>query len=110
MGASRTVTAVVGLLLGLLVSVAAWIYFDTFLLFLFLPFVPLLAPGIGRRGDHVESGAAGRNGSGDRSSTGGGPGPGGRTGLDVRRCPRCGFRTDDPGFEYYPRDGSRLRE
>ena len=39
---SRVVTGLVGLLLSLAVSVAAWVYFDTLLLFLFLPLVPLL--------------------------------------------------------------------
>lgn len=39
---SRALTGLLGLLLGLAVSVAAWIYFDTLLLFLFLPLVPFL--------------------------------------------------------------------
>lgn len=39
---SRALTGLVGLLLGLAVSVAAWVYFDTLLLFLFLPLVPFL--------------------------------------------------------------------
>lgn len=39
---SRTATAVAGLLASLLVSVAAWYYFDTLLVFLLLPFLPLL--------------------------------------------------------------------
>ena len=39
---SRTATAVAGLFVSLVVSVAAWYYFDTLLAVLFLPFVPLL--------------------------------------------------------------------
>lgn len=39
---SRTLTAVVGLAVSLGVSVAAWVYFDTLLVFLLVPFVPFL--------------------------------------------------------------------
>mgnify|MGYP000622154599 CR=1 FL=1 len=39
---SRTATAAVGLAVSLVLSVAAWYYFETLLLFLFLPFVPVL--------------------------------------------------------------------
>lgn len=39
---SRYLTAAVGLTLGLLVSVLAWWYFQTLLVFLLLPFVPFL--------------------------------------------------------------------
>jgi len=39
---SRTATAVAGLLVSLLVSAAAWYYFDTLFAFLLLPFLPLL--------------------------------------------------------------------
>ncbi|MFC4437418.1 MULTISPECIES: hypothetical protein [Natrialbaceae] len=83
MVSSRAVTAIVGLGAGLAVSVIAWIYLDTFLLFLFLPFVPFLFPG-GSRGTEPE--------------------------REYRRCPRCGFETTDPDHEYCPRDGERLRE
>jgi len=79
---SRTLTALVGLTLGLLVSVAAWIYFETLLLFLFLPFVPFL---FARRNREPQP-------------------------RSVRRCPRCEFQTADPDHEFCPRDGSRLRE
>ncbi|MFB6170850.1 MAG: hypothetical protein ABEJ06_06840 [Haloarculaceae archaeon] len=79
MVSSRTVTAVVGLLVSLLVSVVAYVYFDTLFLFLFVPFVPLLLGG--RGSDEPQS---------------------------VRTCPACGFRTADPTFEYCPRDGTRL--
>ncbi|WP_251341398.1 hypothetical protein [Haloplanus halophilus] len=44
---SRTATAAVGLVASIAVSVAAWYYFDTLLVFLLLPFVPVLF----RRGD-----------------------------------------------------------
>ena len=77
---SRLVTAAIGLLVSLLISAAAWYYFETFLLFLFVPFVPLLL----RRGD----------GSSDAKR--------------VRSCPECGFQTTDSAFEYCPRDGTRL--
>lgn len=42
---SRTVTAVVGLAVSLLVTVALWWYFETLAVFLFLPFVPFLFRG-----------------------------------------------------------------
>jgi hypothetical protein len=42
---SRTATAVVGLAASLAVSGAAWYYFDSFLLFLLLPLVPVLLRG-----------------------------------------------------------------
>jgi len=78
---SRTLTALVGLLASLAISVVAWYYFHTVLLFLFVPFVPILLRG-------------GRDGLGGRD--------------DARECPTCGFRTDDPAYEYCPRDGTRL--
>ncbi|WP_440769085.1 hypothetical protein [Natronorubrum sp. DTA28] len=68
-------------------SVAAWVYFETVLFFLFLPFVPFVF-GWGRS-----------NGTDERSRQ--------RT---AKRCPACSFRTTDPSFEYCPRDGRRLRE
>ena len=78
---SRTVTALAGLALSVVVSVAAWVYFDTLFVFLFLPLVPLLF-------------ARGRgNGDGERT---------------VYECPTCGFRTADPEFAYCPRDGTEL--
>lgn len=76
---SRTATALVGLALGLSVSAVVWYYYGTILLFLFVPFVPLL---LGR-------------GSDDRDHR-------------LRECPECGFRTADPGFDFCPRDGTRL--
>lgn len=81
MVSSRTATALVGLAASLLVSVAAWYYFETLLLFLFVPFVPLLLRG-------------------RRDAGTGGPA--------VRECPACGFRTAEPGFDFCPRDGTRL--
>lgn len=83
---SRTLTAVAGLAVSLAVSVAVWVAFDTLLLLLFVPFVPfLLSRGATRTG-------------GER------PEP------RERECPACGFRTDDPRFDYCPRDGTPLDE
>ncbi|GAB3326578.1 hypothetical protein [Haloplanus salinarum] len=42
---SRTATAAVGLVASLALSVAAWYYFETLLVFLLLPFVPVLLRG-----------------------------------------------------------------
>lgn len=81
MPSSRTATALVGLLLSLLVSAAVWYYFDTFLLFLLVPFVPILLRG-GSRGERQE--------------------------LATRTCPRCGYETRDPRYEFCPVDGTRL--
>jgi hypothetical protein len=75
---SRLATAAVGLLASLAVSVALWLYFDTFLFFLLVPFVPFLF------------------GRGERAAP------------PVRECPVCGFRTRDEEFDYCPRDGHRL--
>lgn len=74
-------TALVGLLASLAISAAAWYYFGTFLLFLFVPFVPIL---LRRRVD-------------------------GREGTSAsRECPVCGFQSADPAYEYCPRDGTLL--
>ncbi|MCT9097377.1 hypothetical protein [Haloarchaeobius sp. HME9146] len=75
----RILTLLAGVLASLVITAALWWYFETLAVFLFLPFVPFLF----RRGD------------GSRE-------PEGRT------CPRCGFRTTDPGYEYCPRDGEPL--
>lgn len=77
---SRTVTALVGLALSILVSVLAYVYFDTLFLFVFLPFVPFLFA---------------RGWGDDEEPT-------------VYECPTCGFRTADPEFAYCPRDGTEL--
>jgi len=45
MVSSRTVTAAVGVLGSLLVSLLLWQYFDTLAFFLFVPFVPFLFRG-----------------------------------------------------------------
>ena len=76
---SRTATAVVGLAVSLLVTVALWWYFETLAVFLFLPFVPFLFQGDG-------------DDEGDR----------------VRECPQCGFQTTAEEYEFCPRDGTRL--
>lgn len=89
MAGSRILTALVGLAVGLAVSVAAWIYFDTLALFVFLPFVPFLF--------------------GSRSGTSGARGAR-KSAPPVRRCRTCGFETRNPEFEYCPRDGGRLVE
>jgi hypothetical protein len=78
MVASRTATAAAGLLVSLALTVALWWYFETLLVFLFLPFVPFLFRG---RADDEPP---------------------------VRECPVCGFRTRAEDFEYCPRDGHRL--
>lgn len=76
---SRAATAIVGLAATLLVSAVAWYYFETALLFLFVPFVPFLFTR--RDGDEVAA---------------------------RRVCPTCGFSTSDPGFAFCPRDGTEL--
>jgi hypothetical protein len=76
---SRTLTALLGVAVSLAVSAVAWVYFDTLLLFLFVPFVPLLL----RRGT--------------------------REGVPpVRTCPACGFSTRNTAYDYCPRDGTEL--
>jgi hypothetical protein len=75
---ARWLTALVGLFASFAVSVLAWQYFDSFLFFLLIPFVPFLFRG--------------------RSSS--------RPAM--KRCPRCGFETSSREFEYCPRDGTRL--
>ena len=82
MVSSRTLTALVGLVLSVAVSVVAWVYFDTLFVFLLVPFIPLLFRGFG--------------GGSQRPAT--------------RECPQCGFRTADPEVRYCPRDGTELRE
>jgi hypothetical protein len=84
MAASRTATAVVGLVASLAISIAVYVATGWLFLFVFVPFVPFLfARPLGGDGP-------------DR------PPP--------RECPQCGFRTRDPDFEYCPRDGRSLRE
>ncbi|WP_262180779.1 hypothetical protein [Haloarcula laminariae] len=78
---SRTLTAAVGLLVSLLLSAALWVYFDTLLVFLFLPFVPFLFRGFGGDGPTI-----------------------------VQECPHCGFQATSEAYDYCPRDGSRLEE
>lgn len=79
---SRTLTAAVGLALGVAVSVVAYVQYDTLLVFLFLPFVPFLF----RKGGEDEAEPA------------------------VKECPVCAFRTTNPEFTHCPRDGHRLEE
>lgn len=79
MDRSRTVTAAVGLLASLLLSVAVWWYFNSLVLFLVVPFVPFLLRG------------------GEK-----------RVVPETRRCPACGFETTNDAYDYCPRDGRRL--
>lgn len=79
---SRRATALVGLLASLAVSAAIYYYTGWFLLFLAVPFVPLL---LGRRDGDDERGSSAR-----------------------RTCPECGYTTSDPEVRYCPRDGTEL--
>lgn len=79
MPSARASTAVAGLLGSLALTVALWWFFDTLLVFLFLPFVPFL---FRSRDDDLPS---------------------------TRECPVCGFETRDEEYDYCPRDGHRLR-
>ncbi|WP_254272232.1 hypothetical protein [Haloarcula marina] len=79
MAGSRTLTALVGLAVSVAITVALWWYFDTLLVFLFLPFVPILFRGFG----------------GDDSPV-------------AQECPHCGFQSTVEAYDYCPRDGSRL--
>lgn len=79
---SRTATAAVGLLASLVVTVALWWYFDTLLVFLLVPFVPLLFRGLGGNDEPTI----------------------------VQECPHCGFQATSSAYDYCPRDGSRLEE
>lgn len=79
---SRTLTAAAGLAIGVVVSVVAYVQYDTLLVLLFLPFVPFLF----------------RSGDDDQ------PEP------TVKECPVCAFRTTNPEFTHCPRDGYRLEE
>jgi hypothetical protein len=78
MFSARTATAVTGLLASLVITVALWWYFETMLVFLFLPFVPFLLRGRGREQP------------------------------PVRECPVCEFQTRNEEYDYCPRDGHRL--
>jgi hypothetical protein len=79
---SRTATALVVGIASIAVSVLLYAYTGSLVFFLFLPFVPFL---FSNRED-------------DRRPEQ----------RPVFECPRCGFRTRNPEFEYCPRDGSRL--
>lgn len=79
MVSSRSATALAGLALSIVLSVAARFYFDTLLLFLVVPFVPLLFR---------------RRAADDRPPR--------------KRCPDCGFETREPSYSHCPRDGTPL--
>jgi hypothetical protein len=81
MASSRWTIALLGLIGSLALSAVLWIVFDTAVFFLIVPFVPFVLGG------------------------------GGRTEPEpVYRCPICDFQTTGSGYEYCPRDGTRLRE
>lgn len=79
LGDSRLQIAIGGLILSVSISILAWMYWQTLLLFLVIPLVPLFAYSIGQK-----------------------PAPA------KKACPVCRFRTTDPSYEYCPRDGHRL--
>lgn len=80
---SRTATAAVFLVGSLLASLALWVYFDTVLFFLFIPFLPFLFRGLGKSEESEQR---------------------------VKSCSQCGFQTVSDEYEYCPRDGRRLVE
>ena len=85
MAASRTITALAGLVASLALSAAIYVATGSLLLFVFVPFIPfVLSRSLGGRADEETA--------------------------PVRECPNCGFRARDPEFDYCPRDGRRLRE
>ena len=81
---SRTATALVVGAASLAVSALLYVYMDTLLFFLLVPFVPFLFS--------------------DRDSA---SEPETRS---IRECSRCGFSTQDREIEYCPYGGSRLDE
>ncbi len=84
MNRSRTVTALVGVIVSLVLSAALYVYTGSVLFFLLVPFVPFLF-------------TAGRTTDSEPA-------------RETKQCGRCGFRTEDVSFEYCPYDGSRLYE
>lgn len=81
MVSARVATAAAGVVASLAVSFLVWRVYGFALLFLAVPFVPLLF----RERD-------------------------GQSAPPVFECPNCSFRTRDPEFSYCPRDGTRLEE
>lgn len=79
MVSSRMATALAGLIASLGISIAAWVLFDTLLLFLLVPVVPLL---LRHQGEDPP--------------------------VAAKRCPVCGFETQEPPFAHCPHDGTRL--
>lgn len=82
---SRTMTALVGVIVSIALSALLYVYTGSLLFFLFVPFVPFLF--INRSESETEPRRP-----------------------PWRQCTRCDFRTRNPEFEYCPRDGSRLYE
>lgn len=81
---SRTLTALVGVVVSLGLSVVLYVYTGSLLFFLLVPFIPFFFAA----------------GSSDDAEDG----------PPIKTCDRCSFRTHNPEFEYCPRDGSRLHE
>jgi hypothetical protein len=77
---SRTATAIVGIGISFAITVLAWWYFESVVVFLVLPFVPILFRRLGSEPERLPEWA----------------------------CPRCGFRTRNPEYGYCPRDGTAL--
>ena len=79
---TRALVALLGLGVSVALSAALWYVFDVPFVFLFLPFVPFFFL---RRG-----GAAGA--------------------TPKKRCPVCGYETQNPSYDHCPRDGTELIE
>lgn len=82
---SRFATAIAGILVSVVISVAVYWVTGSLLVFLVVPFVPFLLRGRDREA---------QTSVGDQT-----------TALE---CPVCGFRTREAEFEYCPHDGTRL--
>jgi len=77
---SRTATAIVGLGISVAITIVAWWYFESLVVFLVLPFVPILFRRLGPEQERPPEWV----------------------------CPRCGFRTRNAEYDYCPRDGTAL--
>ena len=76
---SRTATAAAGFLASLVVTAVLWWYFETLLVFLLVPFVPILFRELGDDTPEI-----------------------------VQECPHCGFQATSDAYDYCPRDGGQL--
>ncbi len=77
---ARSATAAVGIIASFFISVILWWFFETALVFLFVPFVPFLF----------------------RRYTNEAPED------SIRNCPTCGYQTTNDAYSYCPKDGTRL--